>query len=225
MGMARLVGADPVTVGAAAHDRAVALISHGPHVVAAAMAARLQAAPDVALGLAGPGVRDVTRVAASDPGLWLGILRANAIPVAEVLEGVATDLTTVAAALRDGAAEGTTVAADGATVAAEGAVAELLGRGRSGRRRLPGKHGGPDPAYAHVSVLLPDRPGELAMVFQAAGVAGVNIEDVSIEHSPGRPVGVLELSVRPEAAERLAKELRARGWSVPQHVGPEDPGE
>jgi prephenate dehydrogenase len=64
-------------------------------------------------------------------------------------------------------------------------------------------------------VVIPDRPGELALLFQAAGVAGVNIEDVTIEHSPGRPLGVVELSVDPSAAQRLAEELRARGWSVP----------
>ena len=52
-------------------------------------------------------------------------------------------------------------------------------------------------------MVIPDRPGELARLFQAAGDAGINIEDVGIEHSPGVPVGVAELSVRPDAAERL----------------------
>ncbi|WP_242619802.1 prephenate dehydrogenase dimerization domain-containing protein, partial [Actinomadura fibrosa] len=174
-----------------------------PHVVSAAVAARLTGADDVALGLAGQGVRDVTRIAASDPRLWIGILSANSEPVADVLEAVATDLAVAASLLRDGS--------DGAATH----VADLLLRGNAGRSRIPGKHGGDASAYATVQVVIPDRPGELAMIFQAAGIAQVNIEDVTIEHSPGRPLGVLELSVVPEQAERLAAELRARGWSVP----------
>ncbi|MFC5746116.1 prephenate dehydrogenase [Actinomadura rugatobispora] len=201
--LARACGGEPVVVDAAEHDGAVALVSHAPHVVSAAVAARLTGAGDVALGLAGQGVRDVTRIAASDPRLWIGILSANAEPVADVLEAVATDLAVAASLLRDGS-EG-----------AAGHVADLLLRGNAGRSRIPGKHGGEPSSYAVVQVVIPDRPGELAMIFQAAGIAGVNIEDVTIEHSPGRPLGVLEISVRPEAAERLAEELRARGWSVP----------
>ncbi|HEY8479409.1 MAG TPA: prephenate dehydrogenase [Spirillospora sp.] len=201
--LAKACGAMPVHVDAAEHDRAVALVSHAPHVVSAAVAARLTGADDVALGLAGQGVRDVTRIAASDPRLWIGILTANAEPVADVLEAVATDLAVAASLLRDGSEE------------AAAHVAELLLRGNAGRARIPGKHGGDQSAYTTVQVVIPDRPGELAMVFQAAGIAGVNIEDVTIEHSPGRPLGVLELSVKPEAAERLAAELRSRGWSVP----------
>lgn len=198
--LARACGAVPLTVEAAEHDRAVALVSHAPHVVAAAMAARLGDASEVALRLAGQGVRDVTRIAAGDPDLWLGILSGNSGNVADVLESVAADLARAASALR-------------ASPAAD-PLFDLLRRGTSGRSRIPGKHGGPASPYAIVSVLLPDRPGELGLLFQAAGVAGVNIEDVTIEHSPGRPVGVLEISVKPEAAARLAEELRARGWSV-----------
>jgi prephenate dehydrogenase len=198
--MAKACGGQTVVVEAAEHDRAVALVSHGPHVAAAAVAARLEAAPEVALGLAGQGVRDVTRIAAGDSDLWIGILSLNALPVADVIDEVAADLAATAAALRAGE---------------EPAVTGLLERGGAGRRRLPGKHGDRAGAYAVVSVLIPDRPGELALLFQAAGVAGVNIEDVTIEHSPGRPVGVVELSVKPAGAQRLAEELRARGWSVP----------
>lgn len=208
--LAKSCGAEPLTVGAAEHDRAVALVSHGPHVVAAAVAARLADAPEVALGLAGQGVRDVTRIAGSDPSLWIGILSANADPVADVLDAVATDLALAAAMLRAGASAEDAVA----EIAAE-KINELLARGNAGYGRIPGKHGGRPREYAVVSVLIPDRPGELARLFQATGEAGVNIEDLVIEHSPGLPLGVAELAVKPEAAQTLAAELRARGWSVP----------
>jgi prephenate dehydrogenase len=93
-------------------------------------------------------------------------------------------------------------------------VAALLDRGQAGVARIPGKHGGQAREFTAVQVVIPDEPGALARLFAAAGVAGVNIEDVRIEHSPGLPVGVAELSVRPAEAGRLLEALEAGGWPV-----------
>ncbi|NUS07904.1 MAG: prephenate dehydrogenase, partial [Nonomuraea sp.] len=206
LALAELCGANPVEVGAEEHDRAVAVVSHAPHVTASAVAARLADATEVALGLAGQGVRDVTRIAGSDPGLWLGILAGNAAPVAEVLEAVARDLAEAASALR-ALAEG-----DGT---ATGDLTQLLKRGVAGHGRIPGKHGGPAPAYVVVQVVIGDRPGQLARLFQVCDEVGVNVEDVRLEHAPGLPLGIAELSVQPDAASILAGALRERGWQVP----------
>jgi prephenate dehydrogenase len=202
--LVRACGAVPLRTDAAAHDRWVALISHAPHLVAAAMAARLEAAPAQALDLTGQGLRDVTRIAAGDTALWTQILIANAAPVAEVLAAVAADLAEAARTL--------TQEADGEDP--EKTVATLLDRGQAGVARIPGKHGGAPRPFAVVQVVIPDQPGELARLFQATGAAGVNIEDVRIEHSPGLPVGVAELSVRPAEAGPLLDALEAGGWPV-----------
>ena len=135
-GLASACGAQPVVLTAAEHDRYVALVSHVPQLVAAAMAARLDGAPHDALALAGQGLRDVTRIAAGDPGLWTQIFTANAGPVAQIAAQVAEDLAAAAAAL--------------ARVAAgdEDAVKELTGlleRGGAGVASIPGKRGGPPP--------------------------------------------------------------------------------
>lgn len=90
----------------------------------------------------------------------------------------------------------------------------ILAAGRAGRDRIPGKHGGRAVHYAVVPVVIPDEPGALARLFAAAGEAGVNIEDVAIEHSPGQPVGLVELSVAPDRADDLHRALRERGWLV-----------
>jgi prephenate dehydrogenase len=192
-------GADPVQTDPATHDRWVALMSHAPHLVAAAMAARLapSAVPGDALRLAGQGLRDVTRIAAGDSALWRQILLANAGPVAEVVAAVAEDLADAARAL-----------------ATSEEVTGLLDRGRAGVARIPGKHGGQQRNFTVVQVVIADQPGELARLFNAAGAAGVNIEDVRIEHSPGLPVGVAELSVRPEQAATLLDAMQAGGWPV-----------
>jgi prephenate dehydrogenase len=198
--LVRACGAVPVRTDAASHDRWVALISHAPHLVSAAMAARLETAPPQALDLAGQGLRDVTRIAAGDTGLWTQILIANAAPVAEVLAAVAADLAEAARMLADG--EGSK------------SVAGLLDRGQAGAARIPGKHGGAPGEFTVVQVVIPDQPGELARLFEATGAAGVNIEDVRIEHSPGLPVGVAELSVRPGQVATLLEALETGGWPV-----------
>ena len=74
------------------HDEAVALVSHLPQVMSSLVASRLQGTPLHALSLAGNGLRDVTRIAASDPTLWVQILGANADKVVEILHGVREDL-------------------------------------------------------------------------------------------------------------------------------------
>ncbi len=169
------------------------------------MAARLEQAPEHALALAGQGLRDVTRIAASGTEMWLQILTANAGPAGAVLRAVAADLAAAADAL-DWLASGDEQAAK--------QLADLLERGIYGVGRLPGKHGGPPRGFAPVQVVIPDQPGELARLFQAAGAAGINIEDITIEHSPGLPVGVAELWVRPDGVGRLSEALAASGWPV-----------
>jgi prephenate dehydrogenase len=213
--LAGACGAQPAVLSPADHDRWVALVSHVPHLVAAAVAAGLESAPDVALALAGPGLRDVTRIAAGDAGLWTQILAANAAHASAVARAVAGELLDAALAL-DQIAAGVQAAGDelGRDEAARGALAGLLRRGGAGVARLPGKRGAPAPVYAVVQVVIGDRPGELARLLRAAGDARVNIEDVGIEHSPGLPAGVAELSVRPEAAAVLTGALAAQGWPV-----------
>jgi prephenate dehydrogenase len=123
-----------------------------------------------------------------------------------VLEAVANDLADAASALR-ALAEG-----DGT---ATNEITQLLKRGVAGHDRIPGKHGGPASSYAVVQVVIGDRPGQLARLFQVCDEVGVNVEDVRLEHAPGLPLGIAELSVEPDAAGTLAEALHERGWQVP----------
>lgn len=197
--LALLVGATPLRMTPSDHDAAVALVSHAPHLVSALVAGRLRDAPAPEVRLAGGGVADITRVAASSPALWRQILAANAPAVREVLTALRADLDTAIAALGDGDLD---------------RVEDLLAAGVAGRGRLPGKHGSPHAEYVGVPVELADRPGQLARLFADIGAAGVNVEDVRIEHVPGEPVGLVELSVQPHAEVALVEALRARGWAV-----------
>lgn len=196
------VGAVPIEMTVAEHDRSVAMISHVPQLVASAMAARLRDASNGAVGLAGQGVRDVTRIAASDPGLWVQILSANAEPVAQILRGVRDDVDALLAALADPEAPGS-----------RRALAELIAAGNAGVARIPGKHG-TDRRFAQLVVMIDDTPGQLARLLTEIGELGINMEDLRLEHSPGAPVGFAEVSVLPDVEQRLVDELSVRGWRI-----------
>jgi prephenate dehydrogenase len=195
------LGAVPVLTSPEGHDRAVALTSHTPQVVASLVAAGLESLETSDVRLSGQGLRDVTRLAASDPDLWTEILLSNAGPVSAALDSLIARL----AVVRDGLRAGPE-AAD--------VVRASLAAGRAGHQKVPGKHGIPAVTYAVVPVVVADRPGELGRLFADAGLTGVNLEDVRIEHSQGRPTGLVELEVRPEAARPLADGLRGSGWEV-----------
>jgi prephenate dehydrogenase len=214
--LALALGAVPVVMPATEHDEAVALVSHVPQVAASLVAARLRHAPDAAVALAGQGLRDVTRVAGSDPALWAQILAANAGPVAAVLTQLRDDLDRVLDALdalaRERPEHGSS--APGHAVGARGAVAGVVADGNLGRERIPGKHGGVPARYAVVTVVIPDEPGALGRIFADIAAAGTNVEELTLEHAPGRAVGLLEISVLPGVREHLQEALSASGWHV-----------
>jgi prephenate dehydrogenase len=205
--LAAATGAAVVTMPAAEHDEAVAVVSHLPQLAASAVAAQLRDLPDDAIALAGGGVRDVTRIAASDPMLWTQILAGNASAVAPVLKHVAKQLNSVAESLGR-------LAQDGAADGSRGDVARLISDGQLGHARIPGKHGAAPATYATVIVPIPDEPGAFARLFNDVGDAGINLEDLRMEHGIGAPVGLVELSVLPAVVDRLRDVLEDKGWSV-----------
>ncbi|WP_404196113.1 prephenate dehydrogenase [Streptomyces tauricus] len=201
----------PVVMDADAHDRAVALVSHMPHLVSSMVAARLENAEEAAVRLCGQGIRDVTRIAASDPRMWIDILSANPGPVADLLADVSADLDETVQALR-----ALQSSDEAKRRAGTDGIEDVLRRGNAGQIRVPGKHGTAPATYESVVVLIDDQPGQLARIFADAGRAGVNIEDVRIEHATGQQVGLIELSVKPSAAAVLTAALRERGWAIRQ---------
>jgi len=192
-------GATAVDMATDDHDLAVARTSHLPHLVAALTAGALARAPERHLALSGQGIRDVTRIAAGDPQLWRQIVLANA----DTLSGLLNEV-------RDGIDELVTSLSgrDGSRVEA------ILQAGVAGTAAIPGKHGGPALPLATVTVAIPDEPGALARLFADAGDAQVNIEDLRIDHDPGRRFGLVEIDVAEDRVEPLIEALRARDWSA-----------
>ena len=200
------VGAAVSVMDAAEHDAAVAVVSHMPQLAASLVAGRLRDVSDPAVALAGQGLRDVTRIAASDPRLWTQILAGNAAAVRDVLTALRTDLDEVIGALDQ--------LADGDSRGALEVVNRTVGHGNIGVARIPGKHGAAPTAYETVVVVVPDTPGALGRLLTDMGEAGVNLEDLHLEHGLGQPFGLAEVAVVAGAVERLLTALEDRGWRV-----------
>ncbi len=197
--LALACGATVVEMTVDDHDAAVALVSHVPQVVSSVVAGTLTNADAEFVGIAGGGLRDVTRVAASDPTMWIQILSANSARVAPLVRSIGEHLTAIADSLDSGSPTAT--------------LAETLASGNSGVSRLPGKHGNSD-RFAQVLVIIDDRPGQLARLLTDIGELGVNMEDLRLEHSPGAQIGFAEVSVIPDAEDKLVTALEARGWRI-----------
>lgn len=201
--MALALQATPYRMTARDHDESVAMISHLPQIAASLLASRLQDTPDRALALAGNGLRDTTRIAASDPQLWVQILSGNAERIVPALHGLRQDLDRLIRTLEDPAAPGARLE-----------MARLIAEGNAGRARVPGKHGAPPQAFAVVTVIVDDTPGQIAAVLDEVGRAAVNVEDLRLEHASGHRVGMVEVSVLPGRRDELVAALSAAGWKV-----------
>jgi prephenate dehydrogenase len=195
-------GAREIVMDVEEHDAAVATVSHLPQLMSTLTAGLLTGVPASHLALAGPGLRDVTRIAASDPQLWEQILSANQAAVLERLRAVQTELDAVIGALA------------GDSGSAGEALRASLERGVEGTRKIPGKHGRAPATYGQVVVEIPDTPGALGKLFADVGAAGVNVEDIAIAHDQVRQVGYLALSVTPDQVEALDRTMRDGGWDV-----------
>ena len=181
------------------HDALVAMVSHVPQLAATTLmdvAARRGEEHATLLRLAAGGFRDMTRIAASAPGIWSDICVANGDAIVAALDHYLDALQQV---------RGLIVDADDAQ------LLELLERARAARRNLPI---GIPPAEELVELRVPvrDRPGVLAEVTTLAGRLAVNIVDVEIAHSLEGGGGVLVLVVPADSAAALEAALTERGY-------------
>jgi len=192
-----LLGAHQIDLDSASHDKAVALVSHLPQLVASLLAKQLSGAEEGWLDLAGAGLRDTTRIAGSDSKLWREIITANSKALSPLLKSLQTDLTALIASLDD-----------------EAAVSDFIEAGQKGRARIPGKHGGKAREYTYLPIVIEDKPGQLAALFDECADASVNVEDLMIEHSPGQFTGLITLALSKADAGTLTEHLKSNGWSV-----------
>jgi prephenate dehydrogenase len=202
-GMVAALGARVIAVAPERHDLLVAVVSHLPQLAATTL---MNLAADRArdehaglLLLAAGGFRDATRVAASNPDLWSEICAENREAIVAVLDEYRDRLETLRASLAK---------------ADDEQLRDELAAARAARRDLPRKTV-PEGALVELLLAIPDRPGVLAEVTTTVGRAGVNIEDLAIEHAPEGGQGRLRLVLAgDEAAAAARRALEAQGFDV-----------
>ncbi len=200
----RSFGADVITLDPQQHDRVVATVSHVPHLTAAALmglAARRGESDATLLRLAAGGFRDMTRVAAGDPSMWLDICSDNSEAILDVLDELIGSLSSLRNVVADGDAE---------------ELESQLQRAHVARRALPVSAPPPE-QLAEVRVPIPDRAGEFAAIAALAGAHDINVYDIEIAHHAGVPTGLLILVVSAERADELAGAVSATGRTASVH--------
>ena len=196
------LGARPLAIDAASHDRMMATVSHLPHVIANVLVSEAAGAlgddsdrlPEV-----GPSFRDTTRVAGANPSIWVDIFASNRGALAEEIDGVVERLGRAAELLRADDVEG---------------LAEWHREALADRRRLAEAErvGGP---LSELRVSVTNKPGTVAEIALALGRAGVNIEDMALYPAPDMRTGAVSLWVAGEREARRAAEVVSElGYTV-----------
>ena len=193
----QLLGASCVELDAASHDAAVARVSHLPQIAATLLAGSLHGVAPEWLDLAGAGLRDTTRIAASDENLWKEIINSNSKEIKGLLTTLHNELGAMIDAVDD-----------------EEKIAAIMRKGRDGRNLIPGKHGGKAREYTYVPIVIDDKPGQLGAIFNECAAMSVNVEDLAIEHSPGQLNALITLALSADDAVKLSNHLSSIGWNV-----------
>ncbi len=196
------IGARVISVDAQAHDQSVAIVSHVPHVAAAALvdvAASHAGAGGEMMRLAAGGFKDTTRIAAGSPELWTGICLDNADALADGLSELRGVLRGFEVLVRARDAAG---------------ITSWLSSAAEVRRSLPAQWVPATAALTELIVPMDDRPGVVAAITSAVSRAGCNIEGIDIDHeTEDRALLVLVLTDEGDL-DRLAADLEQLGFET-----------
>jgi prephenate dehydrogenase len=194
------LGADVVAIDPAQHDAIVAVVSHVPHLTAAALmgVAAVHAEQEPALlRLAAGGFRDMTRISAGPTGIWPDVCADNAGAITAALDELIAELTR----LRD------LVASD-----ARDNLVDALERARAMRLTLPARGSRRSDQFAEIRVPVPNREGVIAEVATLATELGVNIDALETADATDHERGLIVMVVDATAAPRLREALAAKGY-------------
>lgn len=201
--LVRQMGAEVITLDPAQHDSVVAMVSHVPHLTATSLmnlAHTASAEHQVLLRLAAGGFRDMTRIAAGHPAMWLDICDSNRQAIASTLDQLIDSLAEVRDLVSSGDRE---------------AMERHLSEARAARINLPsGMPQGIE--LAEVRVAIPDKPGEIRRLTTLA--PEVNIYDFEIAHSAEGTSGVGIMVVSHDDVPGFLAQLEEAGYQPSYRV-------
>jgi prephenate dehydrogenase len=193
------LGATTYEISAEKHDQVIAAISHMPQLLSSLMGSLVLSEESDVLNFAGQGLRDISRLADSDSKLWSELVVQNSeklIPKIEtaidLLKKLQNDLSTSNLV----------------------GIESFFESGKKGRGRIPGKHGAKPRNYFYLPIVIDDKPGQLAKIFDECAKCQVNVEDLSIEHSPNQEKGLITLALSESDARKLQEHMKKSGWQA-----------
>ena len=193
------MGCDVVTMTPERHDALVAIVSHVPHLTAASLMCladdrALDDAP--LLRLAAGGFRDMTRIAAGHPEIWLDICEQNSEAIVAVLDEFSDRISHVRSLVAEADRDGLTT---------------VLSQARRARTNLPSRYVRPQDLI-EIRIPIPDRKGQIANITMLAADCDVNIADIEVAHSAEGAEGVLVLVVARAEVQRFLAVLAGQGY-------------
>lgn len=201
----RAIRANPYLIDAEEHDRAVAAISHLPHIAAAALVNlvhRTDGPRRTMKQLAAGGFKDITRIASSSPVMWQQIFSSNRAAVLEALGQYISALQEVEKNLRED---------DMA------AIHDLFAESGAYRSTFADEHGLLEAQYSF-SVHVQDRPGAISVISAILAAAGINIKNIGINHNRETGSGALRVEFYDAGSCSLAeRKLREYNYTVVSH--------
>lgn len=189
-------GAEVYRMSPERHDYVFARISHLPQILSSLLAGSLvEIGSDVALS--GQGLRDLTRLAGSSGELWKEIISLNSTEIQSALDDFRRAIEQLSSAISNDDSQ---------------KILDYFQSGNQGRNIFSGKHGGVAREYSVFHIVIEDKPGVLAELFALCGKYGINVEDLSIEHSPNQETGLISLSVSKDQTLPMRNALASSGW-------------
>ncbi|MCK4778274.1 MAG: prephenate dehydrogenase [Actinomycetia bacterium] len=193
------IGANIVAMEPERHDKVTAYISHLPHLLASSLVQMTgEQSEDVEnlLSFTAGGFRDMTRIAAGSPSIWVDIFLSNAGALSKVVDEYRDVLLKIKDAIKSKDKE---------------VLNEFLEGARKKRLNLPVRAEKKLEFLRDILIPVKDKPGALSEVTVAFGRLGINIEDIEIIHGDGQ--GLLKITISGEEKSKKAiKELEKMGF-------------
>ncbi len=195
------IGAIPIVMDAAKHDRIVAGVSHIPHLAAAALV-ELVKNNDYEDGLmktvAAGGFKDITRVASSSPAMWKEICESNEVNISEFLEDLIGKLSEIRDMVNEKNGD---------------YIADLFDDAGTYRNSFNTLSAGPIKDSHKFSIDISDEPGAIASVATILAVNGINIKNIGIQHNREYIGGDMTVGFwDAESKEKAADILKGKGY-------------
>lgn len=190
------------------HDYLTGIVSHFPHIIAAAIVRqteKLSQTEALIPRLTAGGFRDITRIASSSPKMWMDILLHNRENLIDMLNMWEEEMSEVKSYLEKGDGE---------------LIYQYFQQAKQFRDDLPVKEKGAIPAFYDLFVDVPDYPGVVAEVIGYLAKERISITNIRILETREDIIGVLVISFQSEEDRQRAERCILSNTNFVTSVGP-----